>query len=92
MNGFIGEFLILLGAFLWNPTVRRARRDRRDPVGGVHAVDVPARELRRGHQRRRTARLPDLTPREWALMVPTIAMAILMGVFPGMFLRPMEPP
>ena len=35
--------------------------------------------------------LPDLTPREWAMMVPTIAMAILMGVRPGFFLRPMEP-
>jgi hypothetical protein len=35
--------------------------------------------------------LPDLTPREWALMVPTIAMAIVMGVFPMVFLRPMEP-
>ena len=25
------------------------------------------------------------------MMVPTIAMAIVMGVFPGIFLRPMEP-
>ncbi len=36
-------------------------------------------------------RLPDLTPREWAMMIPTVAMAIFMGVFPGVFLRPMEP-
>jgi len=35
--------------------------------------------------------LPDLMPREWALMVPTIAMAIVMGVVPNVFLRPMEP-
>jgi hypothetical protein len=35
--------------------------------------------------------LPDLTPREWALMVPTIALVIVMGIFPGIFLRPMEP-
>ncbi|HZB25203.1 MAG TPA: hypothetical protein VE379_03655, partial [Vicinamibacterales bacterium] len=35
--------------------------------------------------------LPDLTPREWALMVPTIAMAVVMGVVPGFFMRPMEP-
>jgi NADH-quinone oxidoreductase subunit M len=34
--------------------------------------------------------LPDLSPREWALMVPTIAMAIVMGVVPAVFLRPME--
>jgi NADH-quinone oxidoreductase subunit M len=38
----------------------------------------------------RNARLPDLSKREWALMVPTIAMAVLMGVAPGIFLRPME--
>jgi NADH-quinone oxidoreductase subunit M len=35
--------------------------------------------------------LGDLSPREWVLLVPTIAMAILMGVMPGLFLRPMEP-
>jgi hypothetical protein len=35
--------------------------------------------------------LPDLLPREWALMVPTIAIAIVMGVVPNLFLRPMEP-
>jgi NADH-quinone oxidoreductase subunit M len=35
--------------------------------------------------------LPDLTPREWALMIPTVAMCIFMGVFPNVFLRPMEP-
>jgi NADH-quinone oxidoreductase subunit M len=35
--------------------------------------------------------LPDLTPREWWLVGPTVAVALLMGVFPGIFLRPMEP-
>ena len=32
-------------------------------------------------------RLPDLSPREWTLLVPTIAMAIFMGVFPSVFLK-----
>jgi len=36
-------------------------------------------------------RLPDLSGREWAMMIPTIAMCILMGVAPGIFLKPMEP-
>ena len=31
--------------------LRRRRRPRRDPVGGLHALDVPARVLRRGDQR-----------------------------------------
>jgi NADH-quinone oxidoreductase subunit M len=35
--------------------------------------------------------LPDLSPREWTLVVPIVAMAVLMGVLPGIFLRPMEP-
>ena len=34
------------------------RRDRRDPVGGLHAVDVPARELRPGDQREERRRCP----------------------------------
>jgi NADH-quinone oxidoreductase subunit M len=34
--------------------------------------------------------LRDLSAREWAVIVPIIAMAILMGVMPGLFLRPME--
>ena len=36
-------------------------------------------------------KLPDLQPREWASVVPLCAMAIFMGVFPAVFLRPMEP-
>ena len=35
--------------------------------------------------------LPDLTFREWAVIGPLAAMAIYMGVFPNVFLRPMEP-
>ena len=40
---------------------------------------------------RRIAALPDLTPREWVVLVPVVAMAVLMGVLPNLFLRPMEP-
>ena len=36
-------------------------------------------------------KLPDLRPREWAAAVPLCAMAIVMGVFPVLFLKPMEP-
>ena len=35
--------------------------------------------------------LQDLKPREWASVVPLCAMAIGMGVFPSIFLKPMEP-
>jgi NADH-quinone oxidoreductase subunit M len=42
LNGFIGEFLIMLGAFRWDPRYVGRRRTRCDPVGRLHAVDVPA--------------------------------------------------
>ena len=39
----------------------------------------------------KNATLRDLTPREWVLLVPIIVMALLMGIFPGVFLKPMAP-
>jgi NADH-quinone oxidoreductase subunit M len=37
------------------------------------------------------ATLPDLSPRELAILIPIIALTILMGVVPNLFLRPMQP-
>ena len=39
----------------------------------------------------KNTRLPDLQPREWAVIAPIVAAAILMGVLPNLFLRPIEP-
>jgi NADH:ubiquinone oxidoreductase subunit 4 (subunit M) len=39
----------------------------------------------------KNAALRDLKPREWALLVPVIALCVVMGVFPNLFLKPMEP-
>jgi NADH-quinone oxidoreductase subunit M len=35
--------------------------------------------------------MPDLSLREWAIVGPLVAAAIFMGVFPNVFLKPMEP-
>ena len=35
--------------------------------------------------------LPDLLPHEWGSVIPLCAVALVMGVFPMVFLRPMEP-
>ena len=37
------------------------------------------------------ASLADLKPREWALLVPLVALTVLMGVLPNLFLKPMAP-
>ena len=89
-NGFIGEFLILLGAFRW---------DWRMAAFAASGVILSAVYMLWMFQRvnlgeitnEKNRTLPDLTPREWVLMVPTVAMCIFMGVFPNVFLRPMEP-
>ena len=54
LNGFVGEFLILVGSFLTAPLVGRRGRRRRDPRRPLPAVGLPAgvpRRARRGERR-----------------------------------------
>ena len=90
MNGFVGEFLILLGGFLWNPKFA-ALAASGVILSAVYMLWMFQRVNYGEVTNAKNASLPDLLPREWALMVPTIAMAIVMGVLPNVFLRPMEP-
>ena len=90
MNGFIGEFLILIGAFIWNRTFA-AFAATGVILSAVYMLWMFQRVNYGEVSNAKNRGLPDLTPREWALVVPTIAVAIVMGVFPGVFLRPMEP-
>jgi NADH-quinone oxidoreductase subunit M len=89
LNGFIGEFLTMLGAFLWDP--------RFVVVAGLGVI-LSAVYMLWMFQRvylgpithDENATLPDLRPHEWASVVPLCALAILMGVLPTVFLAPME--
>jgi NADH-quinone oxidoreductase subunit M len=90
MNGFIGEFLIMLGAFKWDPrfVVIAALGV---ILSAVYMLWMFQRvfygEVTNDHNKR----LPDLSFREWAILGPLAAAAIGMGVFPNVFLKPMEP-
>jgi NADH-quinone oxidoreductase subunit M len=90
MNGFVGEFLILLGGFLWN-TKLAAFATTGVILSAVYMLWMFQRVNYGLITNAKNRVLPDLTPREWAMMVPTIAMCIVMGVLPGAFLRPIEP-
>ena len=90
LNGFIGEFLVMLGAFRWDP--------RFVVVAGLGVIlsavymlwmfqRVYYGEVTNDHNRH----MPDLSVREWAVVGPLCAAAIYMGVFPNVFLKPMEP-
>jgi NADH-quinone oxidoreductase subunit M len=90
LNGFIGEFLILLGAFRWDP---------RYVVGAGLGVILSAVYMLWMFQRVyygkvthvENSRLPDLLPHEWSSVIPLCVVALLMGVFPTVFLKPTEP-
>jgi NADH-quinone oxidoreductase subunit M len=90
LNGFVGEFLTMMGAYLWDP---------RFVVGAGLGVILSAVYMLGLFQKvylgevtnEKNASLPDLQPREWASVIPLCAMALLMGILPSIFLRPMEP-
>jgi NADH-quinone oxidoreductase subunit M len=90
LNGFVGEFLIMVGAFRWDP---------RYVVAAGLGVILSAVYMLWMFQRvyygpvtnEANAALPDLQKHEWASTVPLCAIAIVMGVFPTLFLTPMEP-
>src|SRR5215217_796113 len=89
LNGFVGEFLILLGAFAWNPKFAAFAA-----TGVILSATYMLWMFQRvnyGPVTEKNAAMPDLEPREWALLVPVIAMTILMGVLPNLFLKPMGP-
>jgi NADH-quinone oxidoreductase subunit M len=90
LNGFVGEFLILIGSFRWDPRLTTFAATG-VILSAVYMLWMFQRVNYGPVTNHKNRSLPDLTGREWALVVPTIAMAILMGVLPGIFLRPMEP-
>jgi NADH-quinone oxidoreductase subunit M len=90
LNGFVGEFLILLGAFRWDP---------RMAAFAATGVILSATYMLWMFQRvnygsvtnEKNAALPDLQPREWLVIAPIVAAAVIMGVVPNLFLRSIEP-
>jgi NADH-quinone oxidoreductase subunit M len=95
MNGFVGEFLILIGAF-GSSSLDGARIYTAVAATGVILSAVYMlwmfQRVNYGpvtHDKNRGLR--DLSVREWFVIAPVCAMAIVMGVVPGVFLRPMEP-
>jgi NADH-quinone oxidoreductase subunit M len=89
LNGFVGEFLILVGAFRWSPAMAAFAA-----TGVVLSATYMLWMFQRVNYgpvtNEKNAALPDLEPREWVVLAPIVALTILMGVLPNLFLRPME--
>ncbi len=84
LNGFVGEFLILLGAF---------QVDRAVAVLATSGIIFAAVYLLWMYQRvffgaitkESNRRLPDLSAREWAILVPVLLLIVWIGVYPASF-------
>ena len=90
LNGFVGEFLILLGAFSWDPRFAAFAA-----TGVVLSATYMLWMFQRVNYGRvdneKNQALPDLQPREWAAILPIVALIVLMGALPNLFLKPMAP-
>jgi NADH-quinone oxidoreductase subunit M len=90
LNGFVGELLILVGAFRWDPRLA-AFAASGVLLSAVYMLWMFQRVNYGPVTNEKNTSLPDLTTRERFALWPAVAMAVFMGVFPMVFLAPMEP-
>jgi NADH-quinone oxidoreductase subunit M len=90
LNGFIGEFLILLGAFAVTPGWTAVAATGLI-LGAVYMLWMFRRVIFGPLTRPENKRLQDLNARELLIMAPIVALIIIMGVYPQPFLSRMKP-
>ena len=91
LNGFIGEFAILRGVF---------EVDKTWAAWGAAGIVLGAAYLLWLYQRvmfgpitnPENKSLPDLNGREWACLLPLVALAFWIGIYPAPFFRYLDPP
>jgi NADH-quinone oxidoreductase subunit M len=88
LNGFVGEFLILMGAFSWNPRLTAVAATG-VILSAVYMLWMFQR-VNYGPLESANATLADVKPREWSVLVPIVGLIVVMGVLPNLFLHPME--
>lgn len=90
LNGFVGEFLILIGAFRVSPWLAIPA------IPGIIIAALYLLRMLRGVlfgplDKEENRGLKDLNLREVLSMAPLMVFIVLIGVFPRPFLRPLEP-
>ncbi len=90
LNGFIGEFLILLGAFLSNKLFAILAATG-VILAAVYMLWMFQRVMFGKLDKEENKRLADLSGREIAVLVPIVVFIVLIGVYPNAFLKKMEP-
>jgi NADH-quinone oxidoreductase subunit M len=90
LNGFIGELLILLGAFQRHPYAT-ALAATAMILGPTYMLWMFRRVAFGPLTREQNRELSDLNRREIALLAPVLALIVVMGVYPKFFLERMRP-
>ena len=84
LNGFVGEFLVLVGAFqrgIWLAAFATSGII----FAAVYLLWMYQRVIFGEITHEANRALRDLTPREWALLVPVVALIVWIGVYPVAF-------
>jgi NADH-quinone oxidoreductase subunit M len=89
-NGFVGEFLILLGAWQTNPGLT-AISALGVIFGAVYMLWMFQRVMFGPITHKDNEELTDLTGRELAVLAPLIVAIFAMGIFPNFFFEKLEP-
>ncbi|GDX82163.1 NADH:ubiquinone oxidoreductase subunit M [Deltaproteobacteria bacterium] len=90
LNGFVGEFMILLGGFQFAPipTIIAASGV---ILGATYMLWCFQRMMFGPLQNEANRNLKDLNPRELAYLLPLVVLAFVMGLFPNVFLDRINP-
>jgi len=91
LNGFIGEFLILIGSFEWNP-VYTYWAVWGIVLGAAYLLWLFQRVMFGEVKDDKIAALSDLNLREIATLLPLAVLAVWMGLAPNAVLKTIEPP
>jgi NADH-quinone oxidoreductase subunit M len=89
-NGFVGEFLVLVGSFQTYP-VATAIATTGVIVAAVYLLGALQRVIYNKLDKAENERLPDLTRRELVVLVPILLGILWIGVYPKPILERMEP-
>ena len=89
-NGFVGEFLVLLGSFRTYPVIT-ALATTGVIVAAMYLLTALQRVIYNPLTHHENEKLTDLSARELAVLVPLLVCILWLGIYPKPFLRRMEP-
>jgi NADH-quinone oxidoreductase subunit M len=90
LNGFVGEFLILLGAFAATPFWAAAAASG-VILGAIYMLWMYRRVIFGPLVDPENEKLKDLGAREQIILAPIVLLVLLMGIYPQPFLQTMKP-